>query len=261
MFHFQPVCIGARSLTVSRRSVRFTWITVLACASFLLCAVGASAQNVVTQHYDNARSGSNPNETILTTSNVNSTSFGKLFSQSVDAQIYAQPLYMAGLTISGKGTHNVVFIATENDSVYAFDADNNGGANASPLWQISLLSGSHGAGSGATAIPNGNLSTTDINPLVGVTGTPVIDPSTNTLYLVSASLEGGNYVQRLHALDVTSGNEKFGGPVAITGGVSGNGNGSSGGTLNFDPKWQNNRAGLLLLNGIVYVGFGSHGDN
>jgi hypothetical protein len=262
MFHFQHVCVAVRNgFTEIRRGERFAFRTLLACFSLLLYAGSASAQSVTTQHYDNSRSGSNPNETILTTANVNTTSFGKLFSQSVDAQIYTQPLYMANITVSGKGAHNVVFVATENDSVYAFDADNNGGANATPLWQITLLDSAHGAASGATAIPNGDLSTTDINPLVGVTGTPVIDPSTNTMYLVSATLEGGNYIQRLHALDITSGNEKFGGPVALSGTVSGNGNGSSGGTLNFDTKWENNRPGLLLLNSIVYIGFGSHGDN
>jgi hypothetical protein len=231
------------------------------CLAFLSCAAGAAAQNVTTQHYDIARSGANTNESILTTSNVNTGSFGKLFSQTVDAQVYAQPLYMSAVTISGKGTHNVVFVATENDSLYAFDADTNGGANASPLWKITLLDAAHGAASGATAVPNGDVSTDDINPLIGITGTPVIDPSTNTLYIVGKTKENGNYVQRLHALDITTGSEKFGGPVALSGTVSGNGNGSSGGTLNWDPKWENQRAGLLLLNGIVYIPFAAHGDN
>jgi hypothetical protein len=230
-------------------------------AAILLCGLSTMAQNVVTQHYDTSRSGANTNETILTPSNVNTNTFGKLFSQSVDGQVYTQPLYMPGIAVSGKGTHNVVFVATENDSVYAFDADNNGGANASPLWQITLLDSAHGAASGATTVPNGDLSTTDINPQVGITGTPVIDPTTNTLYVVGATKESGTYVQRLHALDVTTGNEKFGGPVMLAASVSGNGNGSSGGTLNWDPKWENNRAGLLLLNGIVYLAFASHGDN
>jgi hypothetical protein len=250
-----------KGFTEGLTGLRFTCGAMLACALLLLGAGSALAQNVVTQHYDNARSGLNPNETILNTSNVNTTSFGKIFSQSVDGEIYAQPLYMAGITISGKGTHNVVFVATENDSVYAFDADNNGGANASPLWKASLLDGAHGAASGATTVPNGDVSSTDIQPVIGVTGTPVIDPSTNTMYLVSATKESGSYVQRLHALDITSGAEKFGGPVPVSGSVSGNGNGSMGGTVKFDTKWENNRAGLLLLNGIVYIAFASHGDN
>lgn len=235
--------------------------TALVGSLVLLCAGTERAQNVVTAHYDNARTGSDPNETILNAGNVNTNSFGKLFSQSVDGSIYAQPLYMAGVTIPGKGTHNVVFVATENDSVYAFDADNNGGANALPLWQASMLSTTHGAASGATTIPNGDISSTDIQPIIGITGTPVIDPATNTIYLVGKTKEGGNYFQRLHALDITTGAEKFGGPVLLSGTVSGNGNGSVGGTLNFDQKWEQNRAGLLLLNGIVYIAFAAHGDN
>src|SRR5580704_428214 len=187
MLRFQRVCIGVRkSFIEDRAAVPFVCAAALVGASLLLCAGGAVAQNVTTEHYDNARTGLNTNESILNTSNVNTNSFGKIFSQSVDGQIYAQPLYMAGLTISGKGTHNVVFVATENDSVYAFDADNNGGANALPLWQISFLTSSHGAASGATTIPNGDVSSTDIQPVIGITATPVIDPSTNTLYLVGA---------------------------------------------------------------------------
>ncbi len=261
MFHFHTtgVCVSKR-LAESRGIARLARCTALA-TTLLSVSFAAMAQNVVTEHYDNARTGSNTSETILTPANVNTNSFGKIFSQSVDGSIYAQPLYMAGVAISGKGTHNVVFVATENDSVYAFDADNNGGVNAAPLWSISLLTSAHGAASGATAVPNGDVSSTDIQPVIGVTGTPVIDPSTNTMYLVSASKENGSYFQRLHALDITSGAEKFGGPVNLSGSVSGNGNGSSGGTLNFDTKWENNRAGLLFLNGIVYIAFASHGDN
>ena len=262
MFRFQRVSIGVRNgLTKYATMARLARGTLLGCALLLLCAADSPAQNVVTEHYDIGRTGLNPNEGILNTSNVNTNSFGKLFSQSVDGQIYAQPLYMAGITISGKGTHNVIFVATENDSVYAFDADNNGGGNASPLWKISLLDSAHGAASGATTVPQGDVSSTDIQPVLGVTGTPVIDPSTNTMYLVGKTKEGGNYPQRLHALDITSGAEKFGGPVTISASVSGNGNGSSAGKLNFDTKWENNRAGLLLLNGFVYIAFAAHGDN
>jgi hypothetical protein len=229
-------------------------------SAILLLPAALRAQNVTTQHYDTSRSGSYPTETQLTPSTVTPSTFSRLFTQSVDGQIYAQPLYMQNVNIGGT-THNVVFVATENDTVYAFDADTNGGTNASPLWKASMLTSAHGAASGATAIPQGDLSTTDITPIIGITGTPVIDPSTNTIYLVSASKESGSYFQRLHALDITSGAEKFGGPVLLSGTVSGNGNGSSGGKLNFDQEWHNNRAGLLLLNGIVYIAFGSHGDN
>jgi hypothetical protein len=227
----------------------------------LLCGLSAMAQtNVVTQRYDISRSGVNTNETILTPSNV-SNSFGKLFSQPVDGRLFAEPLYVPNLSIPGKGTHNVVFAATAHDSVYAFDADNNGGANASPLWQITLLDAAHGAATGATTVPNTDLSTNDIVPEIGIIGTPAIDTSTNTMYVVGKTKESGTYILRLHALDITTGAEKFGGPVALSAHVSGNGNGSSGGTLNFDNKWENNRPGLLLLNGYVYLGFGSHGDN
>ncbi len=228
-------------------------------SSMMLCVPPSNAQNVTTYHNDIGRTGQNLNETILTTSNVNATQFGRLFSQPVDGAIFAEPLYLQNVTIAGQ-QHNVVFVATENDSVYAFDADSNGGANASPLWKASLLTAAHGAAVGAVAFPSSELST-DIQPLVGITGTPVIDPSSNTLYVVSKSLEAGNAVQRLHALDVTTGAEKFAGPVVITATVSGTGNGSVSGVLTFDPMWENQRPGLLLLNGIVYIGFAAHGDN
>jgi hypothetical protein len=243
---------------------------------FALAAATASAQvNVLTYHNDIARTGQNTNETILTPANVNSTTFGKLFSYTIDGYAYTQPLYYANLTM-GAGTaqagtvHNVFFIATENDSVYAFDADSNGGADASPLWHVSLIDAAHGATSGETTVPTASdlgtndnyLSTADIVPQVGITGTPVIDPSTNTMYVVAKStISGTTYFQRLHALDITTGQEKFGGPIQIAAQIAGNGNGSSGGVLNFDLKWENNRPGLLLLNGILYIGFGSHGDN
>ena len=223
-------------------------------------AMCANAQvNVTTYHNDIGRTGQNLNETILNTSNVNATQFGKLFSLPVDGQVYAEPLYMSGITVNG-ATHNVVYVATENDSVYAFDADSNGGANASPLWQASMLSSTHGAAAGATTIPSSDVGT-DIDPQIGITGTPVIDPNTGTLYVVSAALEGGSSVQRLHALDITTGAEKFGGPVVITASVPGTGNGSVNGTLTFDSLWENQRPGLLLLNGIVWIGFAAHGDN
>src|SRR5271155_5958697 len=193
--------------------------------------------NVTTWHNDIGRTGQNLNETILATSNVNATQFGKLFSQPVDGAIYAQPLYLSNVTIAGQ-QHNVVFVATENDSVYAFDADSNGGANINPLWQASLLTAAHGAAAGATAFPSSELCA-DIVPVVGITGSPVIDATTNTLYVVSKSQENGNAVQRLHALDVTTGNEKFNGPVVITATVAGTGNGSAGGQLTFDSMWEN----------------------
>src|SRR4029077_525494 len=147
--------------------------------------------NVVTQHYDASRSGLNPNEVILTTSNVNSGQFGKLFSQSVDGQIFAQPLYVQNVTIPNKGTHNVVFVETENESVYAFDADSNAGANASPLWHVSVIDAAHGAASGAAPVLSGNsgIHCGNIAPIYGITGTPTIDVSSGTMYLDATSTE------------------------------------------------------------------------
>jgi len=235
----------------------------------LALAFSAEAQNVTMQHNDIGRTGQNTNETILTPANVTKTSFGKLFSVAVDGYVYAQPLYVAGVTM-GAGTpqagttHNVVFIATENDSVYAFDADTNGGANSAPLWHASLIDAAHGAGGSGTEkpVPNGDVSTGDISPIIGITSTPVIDTSSNTIYVVAKStVSDTTFMQRLHALDITTGQEKFGGPMALAASVNGTGNGSSGGTLKFDPKWENQRPGLLLLNGIVYIAFAAHGDN
>ncbi len=202
-------------------------------------AMAASASllgqvTVVTNRNDNARTGANLNETQLTTSNVNPSLFGKLFNQPVDGSIYAQPLYVPGVTIGSLGVHNTVYVATMNDKVYAFDADSNTGVNSSPLWSQDLATPY-----GGTPIPIGNLTngytTGNIIGNVGIESTPVIDLSTNTMYLVARTLEGSNYVQRLHALDVTSGAEKFGGPVIIKASVPGTGVGSTGGTLVFDP--------------------------
>ncbi len=235
---------------------------VLALGLGCALALGTHAQtNVTTQHNDIARTGANTNETILNPTNVNINTFGKLFSYPVDGWMYAQPLYMPGVTM-GAGTaqpgttHNVVFVVTQHDSVYAFDADSNTGANANPLWQVSLI------GAGEKTVPNGDVSCGDIAPEIGITSTPVIDPATNTIYVVAKTTVGDTtFIQRLHALDITTGNEKLGGPTTLAASVPGNGNGSSGGTLNWDPKWQMNRASLLLLNGIVYIGTGSHCDN
>ena len=255
----------------SRSWRRFSLRLPLSLAALLSASLATFAQsNVTTQHNDIARTGANPNETILTPSNVNTGTFGKLFSTSVDGWVYAQPLYMPGVTM-GAGTvqagtiHNVVFVATEHDTVYAFDADSNVGANANPLWHVSLIDAAHGGNpsAGEKTVPSGDVSYNppDITPEIGITGTPVIDPATNTIYVVAKSTIGDTqFYQRLHALDITTGAEKFGGPVTLAASVPGTGNGSSGGTLNWDPKWEHNRAGLLLLNGIVYIGFGSHMD-
>ncbi len=244
-FQMQPT-----SVQESRSSSLIARVLGIVLSLFPL-ALGASAQtSVLTQHYDNGRTGQNTAETALTPTNVNSTLFGKLFALGVDGQVYAQPLYVPGVAISGQGTHNVVYIATEHDSVYAFDAD-----TGAKLWKVTLLT------NGGTAVPSSDVVALDINPEIGITGTPVIDPSTKTLYAVAKSLETGNFVQRLHAIDITSGVEKFGGPVVITAAVPGTGSGSTTGTLAFNSQWENQRPGLLLLNGYVYIGFAAHGDN
>jgi hypothetical protein len=229
---------------------------------FLLSALTSAAQtSVLTYHYDNSRTGQDTNETTLTLSNVNTNQFGKLFSQPVDGYLYAQPLYVPNLAIPGKGTHNVVFVATEGDSVYAFDADNNSGSNASPLWRASLLDTAHGAAAGARTVDSSiDIGCGDLIPQIGITSTPVIDFGTGTMYVEAKSKENGAFVHRLHALDITTGAEKSPGPVVINAAVKGRGDGSSNDSLPFDSLHQNNRPGLLLVNGNIYIGFASHCD-
>ena len=191
----------------------------------------------------------------MTPANVNSTSFGKYFSYALDGYVFAQPLYMSGLSIAG-GTHNVVFVATEHDNVYALDADHN-----RTLWKASMLDTAHGAAAGATTVPSSDLGNSDIAVEVGITSTPVIDPVTNTLYVVAKSKESGAYLWRLHALDLATGAEKPNSPVVISGAVAGTGVGSVNGVIAFASKVQSNRESLLLLNGQVYFGYASYGDH
>ncbi len=217
-----------------------------AAALWLVVALGAAAQvNVTTFHMDNGRTGQNTSETILTPSNVNVSQFGKLFALGVDAPIYAQPLYVANVTIGG-AAHNVVFVATENDSVYAFDADSNTGANATYLWKLSL-----GTPVSQSSLPCGGSGT------FGVTSTPVIDTSTNTMYVVAFTEENGELVNRLHALDIRTGNEKSFSPVVIDATVSGTGDGSSNGQITFSKLLQFIRPGLLESQGTIYLASGA----
>ncbi len=222
----------------------------------LTVTVAASSVSVLTQHNDNARTGQNTSETILNTSNVNVNRFGKLFAMPSDGQVYAQPLYVPGVTING-GVHNLVILATENDSVYAYDADSSG----APLWKASMVDAAHGAGAGETpfVIAATNLCD-DLHPLVGITSTPVIDPTSKTIYVEAKSTNGVSYFHRLHALDLLTGNEKTPGPVVIAGTVNGTGDGSSNGQLVFDDFQHMNRPGLLLLNGTIYIAYASHCD-
>ena len=209
----------------ANRRGRFWCGLVLLAGAFWLPR--AQAVNVLTQHNDLARTGADTSETILTPANVNATNFGRFFSDSVDGQVYAQPLYVENLSISN-GTHNVVFVCTENNSVYALDADTAG----ITYWRTNL---------GTPFTP----SCSDLTPVVGITGTPVIDLNSGTLY-VDTKLASGP-AHKLHALDLTTGNEKFGGPVTIAASA-------------FSASVEHQRPGLLLLNGVVYLGFGSHCD-
>lgn len=225
-------------------------------AAFLTCPV-AQAQ-VTTSQYDNARTGAYLGEKNLTPRNVNPKQFGKIFTFRVDGDVYAQPLYVPGVEIPGKGTHNVIYIATENDTVYAFDAEGN---PSTPLWQVSFA-----RPQGITPVPADALQCPFIIPVVGITSTPVIDLSTGTLYVLARTRDSAGYLhsatyhQHLHALAITTGAEKFGGPVEIKASVPGSGEGSARGSVAFDPLRENPRAALLLVNGAVYLTWASSCD-
>jgi hypothetical protein len=220
----------------------------------------ASPVAVVTNRYDNARTGSNTGETTLSVANVGGGKFGLLFSQPVDGHVYAQPLYLPGLSIGG-AKHNVVFVATEHDTVYAFDADAAGAA----LWSVSFGTPMNATMSDAGWMkplsPGTTVSCSDMFPKSGITSTPVIDPAAGRMYLTAKTFENGAYVHRLHALDVLSGMEVGGSPVVIQGSLPGTGVGADGGTISFDPFHGLNRPGLLLMGGSVYIAFGSHCDD
>jgi Legume lectin domain/Chitobiase/beta-hexosaminidase C-terminal domain len=233
-----------------RKAVAKVCLTLL---TIIVVPLSAHAQtSILTQHYDAARTGQNTSETILTPANVNSTSFGKLFALGVDGYVYAQPLYVPGVAIPGQGTHNVLYVATEHDSLYAFDADTGG----APLWYVTFLV------NGATTLSTSDVGNTqDIHPEMGITGTPVIDPTMKTLYVVVNTKESGALIYRLHALDVATGAEKFGGPVQLTGSVPGTAPDGNGTSVPFNVQWANQRPGLLYQNGFLFIGFSSHGDN
>jgi uncharacterized protein (TIGR03437 family) len=221
--------------------------SVLMCALLWNCHV-----SVLTYHNDLARTGQNLNETLLTPASVSSGRFGRLFAYAVDGQVYAQPLYMPGVVIPGQGIHNVVFVATEHDSVYAFDADN---YLAAPLWHVSFINPAQGVTTASAA----DLGCGSITPEIGITGTPVIDPATGTLYVVAMTESSSdNFEHQIHALDLTTGAEKPGSPVEIQASVPGQGDGNT--TVQFKPWLYKQRAGLLLLNGIVYTAWSSHCD-
>jgi hypothetical protein len=207
--------------------------------------------DVVTYQYDNGRGGANQAETTLTPANVNSATFGKLGFYSVDGLVDGQPLYLSQVSIPGQGTHNVLYVVTEHDSVYAFDAD-----NGATLWKVSLL------GPGESTSDDRGCS--QVSPEIGITSTPVIDRNNGpngALYAVAMSKNGSNYFQRVHGLDLTTGAELFGGPVAVQATFPGTGDDSQSGNVILDPKQYKERVGLLLSNGVLYTMWASHCDD
>jgi hypothetical protein len=223
----------------------------------VLCVFGQV--NVLTYHNDFARTGQNTNETVLTPANINTNTFGLVIAYPVDGQIYPQPLYVSGLTIPGQGTRNVVFVATMHNSVYAFDADSNAGANGGLLWKVNLGT--------SAATPNTDFGNRygpyhDIRPEVGIVGTPVIDLTARTIFLDALTHEGSSYIHRIHALNILTGAEQPNSPVVVSASMPGTGVGSSGGTLAFDPM--NNglqRSALALAGGILYVTYSGFADS
>ncbi|MGA7784641.1 MAG: hypothetical protein WB997_08355, partial [Candidatus Acidiferrales bacterium] len=213
---------------------------------------------VTTSQYDNMRTGATLNEKILTPKNVNAKQFGKLGAFKVDGAVYAQPLIVQALEIPGKGKHDVLFVATEHDSVYAFDADR---PDDAPLWHVSFLDSQRGV----TAVPARDVECPFIQPEVGITPTPVIDLKTGTLYVLARTMIGhtlasNEYFQHLHALAITTGAEKFGGPKLISASFPGKGDGSINGQVNFNPLRENPRASLLLVNNVLYLTWASSCD-
>ena len=225
-------------------------VGILVVTVFCIFSAVLQAQvNVTTYHNDNARTAQNTQETLLTPANVNSGQFGKLFSVSVDGWVYAQPLYLSNVNIGG-GTHNVLYVATEHDTLYAMDAD-----AGTIYWHISLI-----PSGGSTVNSSTDLGCGDLVPEIGITGTPVIDTSTGTIYLVAKSKVNGSLVQYLHAIDVVSSAEKFGAPIFIQATVPGTASDGNGTMVSFNPHFENQRAGLLLENGHVVIGWSSHCD-
>jgi hypothetical protein len=225
-------------------------VSILAVVLATVLAASAFAQNVLTYHNNNAHTGLNPSETTLTQSNVNVNTFGKLFVLTVDGPVDAEPLYISAVPVNG-ATHNVLIVATENDSVYAFDAD-----AGTQLWHARTLESGEA--------PSDDRGCSQITPTIGVTATPVIlrpVGSNGVIYVTAMSKNSsGDYFQRLHALDATTGNELYGGPATISAKYPGTGDSSSGGYVIFEPAQFAERGGLLAVNGLIYLAFTSHCD-
>src|SRR6266478_2739588 len=212
------------------------------------------SMSVLTQHNDNTRSGWNDNETALTTTNVNVQQFGLVFTLTVDDQVYAQPLVVGHLLIAG-GYHNVVYVATVNNTVYAFDGD-----NGRLYWRNNFTRSGWRAPKNTDMTGACGGSYTNFSGNIGIVGTPVIDAASGTIYFVARSTNGLSYAQYLHAVDIVDGHEQAGSPKLLTASTSGTGDGSVNGTISFDSQRENQRQGLTLLNGSVYVSFSSHCD-
>jgi hypothetical protein len=236
---------------------RRAWLALLVspavfALSFLAATVtSAFSQNVLTYHNNNSRTGLNPSEATLTLGNVNAASFGKLFTLTADGRVDGEPLYLSAVPIPGNGTHNLLIVVTENDSVYAFDAD-----SGAVIWHVTTLK------SGET--PSDDRGCGQVTPQIGITSTPVIRRPTGSngvIYTVAMSKDSaGNYHQRLHALDATTGDELYKGPADITAKYPGDGDNSSGGYVVFDPAQYEERAGLLQVGNIIYLAWTSHCD-
>jgi hypothetical protein len=233
-------------------------LSALLAASTLALAVSPCAAQVTTSQYNNSRTGATLHEKLLTPQNVNAQQFGKLGAFKVDGAVYAQPLYLPSVEVPGKGKHDVLYVATEHDSVYAFDANRPGDAS---LWQVSLIDKARGE-----IVPSeDDAQCLSIRPEVGITSTPVIDINTGTLYVLARTkirhaMSPDKYFQRLHALAITTGVEKLGGPKLISAAVPGNGKGSVKGVVAFNPLKENPRAALTLANNALYLTWASSCD-
>jgi hypothetical protein len=231
------------------------FILILSLALSLPFSVAGFAQvSVTTSRNNNNRDGQNNSEVVLTTSNVNASKFGKLFTHYVDGSVYGQPLYVPNVSINGV-KHNVIYVVSEHDTVFAFDADDAHGTNSKPLWYTPFT---HPPA--VVPVASRLVGCADLVPEIGITSTPVIDTAAGTIYVVAKTREGGNIVQRLHALDITTGLERGNSPVQIKATVKGTGEGSKNGQIVFGPVRLNQRAGLLLQNGNVYITWASHCD-
>jgi hypothetical protein len=249
---FLHLTLPVRIALLSAATLILCGLSVLIVRPEVIAGPSASFKGVLTYHNNNLRTGWNSNETALTLKKVNSTTFGKLFVIPADGLVDAEPLYAPAVSIPGNGTHNVLFVATEHDSVYGFDAD-----TGAQIWQATML------GAGETTSDNRGCG--QVTPEIGVTSTPVIDTTAGpngTIYVVAMTKDSsGDYHQRLHALDITTGTEEFGGPKEIQAQYPGTGDNSENGFVVFDPKQYKERAGLLLLNHLVYTSWASHCDD